>query len=135
METLDERICALEIDHVAFSYSAEAAERRLAEAAAIHDRRSARPGGDWLAYVEGRAVSYGSATAGPRGLYLAGGGTLPEARGLGAYRALVRARWDYAVALGTPALVVHAQETSRPILERLGFGHVCAIHELEHRAR
>ena len=37
------------------------------------------------------------------------------------YRALVRARWDDAVAAGQPALVVHAGAMSRPILERLGF--------------
>ena len=37
------------------------------------------------------------------------------------YRALVRARWDDAVAAGQPALVVHAGALSRPILERLGF--------------
>ena len=35
--------------------------------------------------------------------------TLPDARGRGAYRALVRARWDDAVRRGTPALVVHAE--------------------------
>jgi len=46
----------------------------------------------------------------------------------GAYRALVRARWDDAVAPGQPALVVHAGAMSRPILERLGFQ---AVAELE----
>jgi hypothetical protein len=45
----------------------------------------------------------------------------PEARGRGAYRALVRARWDDAAERGTPALTVHAGALSRPILERLGF--------------
>ena len=49
----------------------------------------------------------------------------------GLYRALVRARWDYAAELGTPALVVHAQETSRSILERCGFEVVCTMYELE----
>ena len=73
--------------------------------------------------------------AGPRGLYLAGGATLSGARGRGAYRALVRARWDYAVQRGTPALVVHAQETSRPILEGCGFHVVCTMYELESGAR
>jgi hypothetical protein len=37
------------------------------------------------------------------------------------YRSLVRARWDYAVERGTPALTVQAGRMSRPILERLGF--------------
>jgi hypothetical protein len=48
----------------------------------------------------------------------------------------VRARWDDAVARGTPALAVHAQhDTSRPILERLGFELVATLHELEDRGR
>ena len=52
---------------------------------------------------------------------LVGGSVRPDARGRGAYRALVRARWDDAVARGTPALFVHAGKMSRPILERVGF--------------
>jgi GNAT superfamily N-acetyltransferase len=68
--------------------------------------------------------------AGPRGLYLAGGATLPEARGRGAYRALVRARWDFAVGQGTPAMTVGAQESSRPILERCGFRRFATMYEL-----
>jgi predicted acetyltransferase len=52
---------------------------------------------------------------------LISGGVLAEARGRGAYRALVRARWEDAVEAGQPALVVHAGAMSRPILERLGF--------------
>jgi hypothetical protein len=51
-----------------------------------------------------------------------------EARGCGVYRALVRARWDEAVARGTPALVVQAGQMSRPILERLGFETICEVH-------
>ena len=42
-------------------------------------------------------------------------------RGRGIYRALVRARWDDAVACGTPALTVLAGRLSGPILEKLGF--------------
>ena len=45
---------------------------------------------------------------------MAGGATAEWARGRGAYRALVRARWDDAEARGTPALGVHAKETSAP---------------------
>ena len=70
------------------------------------------------------------AVACERGMYLAGAITLPEYRGRGCYRALLRARWDEAVRLGAPALVVHAQETSRPILERCGFERVATLHEL-----
>ena len=56
---------------------------------------------------------------------LFGGATLPEARGRGAYRALVAARWDDAVARGTPVLVTQAGAMSRPILATLGFREVC----------
>lgn len=87
-------------------------------------------GTGWLAYIDGEPVAYADAIAGPRGLFLTGGVTVPEARGRGAYRALVRARWDEAVRLGTPALVVHAEEASRRVLERIGFHRVAAIVEL-----
>jgi predicted GNAT superfamily acetyltransferase len=56
----------------------------------------------------------------------------PWARGRGLYRALVRPRWNDAVARGTPALVTQANpETSYPILRRLGFEEVCEITRLE----
>lgn len=50
-----------------------------------------------------------------------GGAVLAHARGCGVYRALVRARWDDAVAAGTRALATQAGSMSRPVLERLGF--------------
>ncbi len=53
------------------------------------------------------------------GLY--GGGTLPAFRGRGLYRATVHARIDDAVRFGARYLMVDARDTSRPILERLGF--------------
>jgi GNAT superfamily N-acetyltransferase len=61
---------------------------------------------------------------------LSGGATLPDARGKGAYRALVQARWEDAVARGTPTLVVQAGSMSRPILERLGFEEVVRVRVL-----
>src|SRR6266581_2594992 len=57
----------------------------------------------------------------PVPMLLAGGVTLPVARGRGAYRALVHARWKAARRAGAPALVTQAQAGSRPILEHLGF--------------
>jgi hypothetical protein len=48
------------------------------------------------------------------------------------YRARVRARWDYAVDRGTPALVTQAMPlSSYPILRRLGFDEVCTIRQVE----
>jgi predicted GNAT superfamily acetyltransferase len=67
-----------------------------------------------------------------RGVFLIAGSTAPWARGRGLYRALVRARWDYAVERGTPALVTEAiVATSYPILQRLGFTEVCTIWRLQ----
>jgi GNAT superfamily N-acetyltransferase len=100
------------------------------DAAAAWQRHLERPGGDWVAVLDGRPVAYGGAIAGPRGLFLTGGVTHPDARGRGAYRALVRARWDEAVQRGTPGLVVHAEEASRRVLERIGFERVGNVVEL-----
>ncbi|WP_335978178.1 MULTISPECIES: GNAT family N-acetyltransferase [Streptomycetaceae] len=50
-----------------------------------------------------------------------GGGTVPEWRGRGIYRALVAHRARTAAARGCRYLQVDASDQSRPILERLGF--------------
>ena len=63
-------------------------------------------------------------------MLLVSGSVAKEARGRGAYRALVRARWDDAVALGTPALITQGGSMSRPILERLHFERVGEVHML-----
>jgi hypothetical protein len=84
----------------------------------------------YLAYVDDRPVARATASFGEHGVTLFGGATLPEARGRGAYRALVAARWDDAVVRGTPLLVTQAGRMSRPILERLGFRAVCQIRIL-----
>ena len=102
-------------------------EERDAIRATIRERWAATADdrGRWsyLACVGDVPVAEGSVRRTVRGpLWLAGGVTLPAFRGRGIYRALVRARWDDAVALGAGALVVIANvDTSYPILERLGF--------------
>jgi GNAT superfamily N-acetyltransferase len=85
------------------------------------DYRNQRFGRSFVAFADGRAVGTSFAAFGEAGINLFGGGVLEEARGRGVYRSLVRARWDYAVERGTPALTVQAGRMSRPILERLGF--------------
>jgi hypothetical protein len=80
--------------------------------------------------VEGVDVATGNAIFTDHGVVLNAGSTLPGWRGRGAYRALVRARWDAAVAAGTPVLVTQAGAMSRPILERLGFVAVCEVRAL-----
>ena len=75
----------------------------------------------FLAYVDGEPIAAGDMVLLPFAGFLSGATTLPDYRGRGAFRALVRARWDEAVRRGTPALTVGAGKMSRPILERIGF--------------
>jgi len=86
----------------------------------------------FIATLDGRPAATAMSIPSERGVFLIAGAVAPWARGRGAYRALVRARWDDAVARGTPALVTQANpETSHPILRRLGFVQVCEIRRLE----
>ena len=55
-----------------------------------------------------------------------GGGTLPQWRGRGIYRALVAYRAGLAAARGYRYLQVDASPDSRPILERLGFARLAS---------
>jgi GNAT superfamily N-acetyltransferase len=73
------------------------------------------------ASIDGHVVGTAAAVRGPAGVNLFGGSVLSEARGRGVYRALMRARWKFAVEHGTPALTVQAGRMSKPIAERLGF--------------
>jgi hypothetical protein len=84
----------------------------------------------YAAWIDGRLAAAGRSFFSPRGALLAGGSTVPWARGRGAYRALVRARWDDAAARGTPALAVQAGAMSAPILHRLGFEKVCQFRRV-----
>lgn len=80
-----------------------------------------------FAAVDDRIVAGAHAAFGTAGINLFGASVLPEARGQGVYRSLVLARWDLAVARGTPALTVQAGRMSRPIVERMGFAFVEAV--------
>jgi GNAT superfamily N-acetyltransferase len=82
-------------------------------------------------WLDGRMAATGRAVYTRAGGYLMGGSTAAWARGRGAYRAVVRARWEEAVRRGTPALAVGAGSMSRPILERLGFEQVLQFRRLE----
>lgn len=76
-----------------------------------------------VAFLDGRPVSGGRVDLDPgvdfAGLF--GGVTLPEYRSRGLYRATVARRAEIARERGYRYLYVDAAETSRPILERLGF--------------
>ena len=124
--TLDEMRAAIRIAAAAFGGLEEHLDEELARAPVMLAHQGER-GAVYVAFLDGQPVAraYGAFT--PHGVILFGGATLPEARGRWAYRALVRARWEDAVALGTPALVTHAGAMSRPILRRLGFREVAEI--------
>jgi GNAT superfamily N-acetyltransferase len=124
VESLEEFRIATSLSSVAFGATPEdtsaweeiAAERYAAERAG-HAPRT------YLAFADGQPVAVARALFEPRcpAVLMIGGGVLQAARGRGIYRALVRARWDDAVAAGTPALCTQAGAMSRPILEGLGF--------------
>jgi GNAT superfamily N-acetyltransferase len=132
IETLEEHLAGLEIMLASATWSDAAATAERERAEEVFERRQRRGGLQWLASIKGRPVAFALADRGLAGLYLSGGSTLPEARGRGCYRALVRARWDEAIRLGLPGLAVHAQYgSSAPILRRLGFLDVASVHALQ----
>jgi GNAT superfamily N-acetyltransferase len=82
------------------------------------------------ASIDGEVVGTAAAVRGSAAINLFGGSVIAEARGRGVYRALMRARWNFAVDQGTPALTVQAGKMSMPIAERLGFTLVGQIRML-----
>ena len=129
--TFDEFIAATELQYDVFDLPA--ARRRSRESLA-GSWEVQRAGDVWALYatwIDGRIAAAGSSYFSPRGVLMSGGSTAPWARGRGAYRALVRARWDDAVAQGTPALTVQAGAMSAPVLQRLGFETVFRFRRLE----
>ncbi len=80
----------------------------------------------YIGYLNDTAASVGRLYVHPEswfaGLY--GGGTRPDFRGWGVYRATVAARARDAIKWGAKYLMVDARETSRAILERMGFEKV-----------
>jgi GNAT superfamily N-acetyltransferase len=81
-----------------------------------HDRTA------FLALIDERPIATANLVWLSNGLpYLGGAATLTEYRGRGAFRALVRARWDEAASRGVRVLLVQAGKMSHPIFLRLGF--------------
>jgi len=132
IETFDDHLIGLEILLAADTWSAEARAGKRARAEKTFELQRRRGDLQWLACLDGTPVAWAAAERASPGLFLAGGATLPEARGHGCYRALVRARWDEAVRLGLPGLAVQAQyASSAPILRGLGFVEAATIHTLQ----
>jgi GNAT superfamily N-acetyltransferase len=127
VETLEEYAAANAVQWEAFGMPAdEVAEAR----AMLPERWRDAPSVMHAAWLDGEIVSAGTAASTGHGLLLYGGATLPRARGRGAYRALLHARWQEAARNGTPALITQGGSMSRPILERLGFERVGEVHML-----
>jgi hypothetical protein len=125
--TFEEYAAANEVQWQAF----EMPEDEVAEARALlREGWQETPNVMHAVWLDGEVVSAGTSAPTPHGLLLYGGATLERARGRGAYRALLRARWDEAVARGTPALLTQGGSMSRLILERVGFERVGHIHVL-----
>jgi GNAT superfamily N-acetyltransferase len=133
VETYEDHLAATEVMWEAF---ATPDDRRAAQLKHLRTEfeaaRAASVPVTFLAHLDGRAAGVGRSIYSDRGVFLIAGSVLEWARGRGVYRALVRARWDDAVARGTPALVTEAlPDTSYPILKRVGFVDVCTIRRLE----
>jgi GNAT superfamily N-acetyltransferase len=102
------------------------AEAGMADRFAEHnDPRN--PVRSFIASIDGQVVGAASGILGTAGVNLIGGCVREDARGRGVYRALTMARWELAVARGTPALTIQAGRMSRPIVERLGFKFIAAV--------
>ena len=133
VETYDEHLAATEVMWEAFAVPEDRREGQLKHLRAEFE--AARDAGvpvTFLAHVDGRPAGVGRSIYSDRGVFLIAGAVAEWARGRGVYTSLVRARWDDAVARGTPALVTEAMpDTSYPILKRIGFVDVCTIRRLE----
>jgi GNAT superfamily N-acetyltransferase len=129
VESVDDYLAALETDwEVWQTPAAERVERRVLEAERFDAMYASGVVHHFAAFVDGERVGFGRAIHTDHAVALFGGSVLPEARGRGVYRALVRARWDHAVARGTPVLVVQAGAMSQPVLTGLGFDSHCHVH-------
>ena len=127
VETFEEYAAANAVQWEAFESSAE----DIAESRELLPQRYRETVNVMHAvWLDGEIVCAGTSAPTEHGFLLYGGATAKRARGRGAYRALNRARWDDAVACGTPALITQGGSMSRPILERLGFERVGEVHML-----
>jgi hypothetical protein len=127
VETFEEFTAANEVQWHAFGST----EDEIAEARGfLAQRWPDAPSTMHAVWLDGELVCAGAAAPTAQGLLLYGGATASHARGRGAYRALLHARWEEAAARGTPALITQGGAMSRPILERLGFERVGHVHML-----
>ena len=127
VETFEEYAAANAVQWEAFDMPEDEVEESRAR---LPERWAEKVNVMHAAWLDGELVSAGTAAPTEHGLLLYGGATLARARGRGAYRALLHARWQEAVRNGTPALITQGGSMSRAILERAGFERVGEIHML-----
>jgi GNAT superfamily N-acetyltransferase len=130
--TFDDHLTAVEVSWDAFATPEDLrSQQRPHLREEFEAARAAGVPVTFLARLDGSPVGMGRSIPSDRGVFLIAGSVVERARRRGVYRALVRARWDDAVARGTPALVVEAlPDTSYPVLKRLGFVDVCTTRRL-----
>ena len=89
----------------------------------------------YCAYVKGKPVGTGWTCfySGSKFPELNGGAVLPEFRGRGIYKALYGQRLVEAANRGYQQITVDASPMSRPILEKMGFMHVCSTTPLYYK--
>ena len=122
---------ALEVDWEAWDVPDDVRERgRGSAAAAWAAQRESGVVEHHVAVVDGRVAGFGRLVATDAAGMLMGGAVLPWARGRGAYRALVHARWEASAARGTPRLLTAAGAMSTPVLERIGFARIGEVRLL-----
>ncbi len=119
VETWEDYCAAHDVGHAAFGTPEVSEAERREQFGRLGSPEN--PGRLFCAAIDGKVVGSAYAALGDAGVNLFGGSVLPEARGRGVYRALIRERWDFAVERGTPALTVQAGRMSKPILVGLGF--------------
>jgi hypothetical protein len=127
VKTLEEYAAANAVQWEAFEMPADEVEEARAK---LPERWHETVNVMHAAWLDSEIVAAGTAAPTAHGLLLYGGATLQRARGRGAYRAVLHARWEEAVRNGTPALITQGGSMSRPILERLGFERVGEVHML-----
>lgn len=129
-EFYEEFVAASQVAMEAFDYPEAMRADAVAQLPTRWEELStpSNPGRQFIALIDGRVVGTAFAALGAAGVNLFGGAVLEEARGHGVYQALIAARWEAAVARGTPALTVQAGRMSTPIIERLGFVAVGEAH-------
>ena len=132
VQSYEEHADALRVAGVAFGMQEELRDE-AEERARYESARERGAGRTFVVLVDGAIAGSGSSTYAEGAVTLNGGAVLPHARGRGAYRALVAARWEDAVERGTPALATQAGRMSAPILTRLGFHEVARIRILVDR--